>query len=58
MCQNISNSSFHFIKVREENVCTPAAAEEMFDVITYSKGSSIFRMLHDFIGDTVVQNEF
>ncbi|KAI0228894.1 Puromycin-sensitive aminopeptidase [Lamellibrachia satsuma] len=29
----------------------PAEVDEIFDVISYSKGASVIRMLHDYIGD-------
>ena len=29
----------------------PAEIDEIFDEISYSKGSSVIRMLHDYIGD-------
>ncbi len=29
----------------------PAEINEIFDAISYSKGSSVIRMLHDYIGD-------
>ena len=31
----------------------PSEIEEIFDSISYSKGASIIRMLHDYIGDKV-----
>ena len=31
----------------------PAEVDEIFDVISYSKGASVIRMLHDYIGDEV-----
>lgn len=33
------------------NIGHPAEIEEIFDAISYSKGSSVIRMLHDYIGD-------
>jgi len=27
--------------------------DEIFDIISYSKGASVIRMLHDYIGDEV-----
>jgi len=30
----------------------PAEVDEIFDAISYSKGASVIRMLHDYIGDT------
>ncbi|CAF3668954.1 unnamed protein product [Rotaria socialis] len=34
----------------------PAEIDEIFDVISYSKGSSVIRMLHDYIGDDAFRN--
>lgn len=31
----------------------PAEVDEIFDLISYSKGASVIRMLHDYIGDEV-----
>ena len=31
----------------------PAEVDEIFDAISYSKGASVIRMLHDWIGDAV-----
>lgn len=31
----------------------PAEVDEIFDAISYSKGASVIRMLHDYIGDKV-----
>jgi len=31
----------------------PSEIDEIFDVISYSKGASVIRMLHNFIGDAV-----
>lgn len=31
----------------------PSEVEEIFDAISYSKGASVIRMLHDWIGDEV-----
>lgn len=31
----------------------PSEIEEIFDTISYSKGASVIRMLHDYIGDEV-----
>lgn len=31
----------------------PAEIDEIFDSISYKKGASVIRMLHDFIGDKV-----
>lgn len=34
----------------------PSEVDEIFDAISYSKGSSVIRMLHDFVGDEVRTN--
>jgi len=31
----------------------PSEIDEIFDAISYSKGASVIRMLHDYIGDAV-----
>lgn len=31
----------------------PSEIDEIFDLISYSKGASVIRMLHDWIGDKV-----
>ena len=31
----------------------PSEVEEIFDAISYSKGASVIRMLHNWIGDDV-----
>lgn len=31
----------------------PSEVDEIFDAISYSKGASVIRMLHDYIGDKV-----
>ena len=31
----------------------PCEIDEIFDAISYSKGASVIRMLHDYIGDEV-----
>lgn len=31
----------------------PEEVDEIFDAISYSKGASVIRMLHDYIGDDV-----
>uniref|UniRef100_A0A8C4QVC2 Aminopeptidase n=1 Tax=Eptatretus burgeri TaxID=7764 RepID=A0A8C4QVC2_EPTBU len=35
----------------EVEVGNPAEVDEIFDTISYSKGASVIRMLHDYIGD-------
>lgn len=35
----------------EVEVGHPSEVDEIFDAISYSKGSSVIRMLHDFVGD-------
>jgi puromycin-sensitive aminopeptidase len=37
----------------EVEVRSPAEVDEIFDAISYSKGASIIRMLHAYIGDDV-----
>lgn len=32
----------------------PSEVEEIFDGISYNKGASVIRMLHDWIGDEVI----
>ncbi len=39
----------------EIEVHDPAEIDEIFDVISYRKGASVIRMLHDFLGDTDFQ---
>lgn len=34
----------------------PSEVDEIFDAISYSKGASVIRMLHDYIGDKVKSN--
>lgn len=36
----------------------PSEIDEIFDAISYSKGASVIRMLHDFIGDQVETFEY
>lgn len=31
----------------------PSEVDEIFDAISYSKGASVIRMLHDYVGDKV-----
>lgn len=35
------------------NVGHPSEVDEIFDAISYSKGASVIRMLHDYVGDEV-----
>lgn len=35
------------------NVGHPSEVDEIFDAISYSKGASVIRMLHNYIGDEV-----
>lgn len=35
----------------------PDEVDEIFDLISYCKGASVIRMLHDFIGDDVSQSK-
>ena len=35
----------------EVNVGHPSEVDEIFDAISYSKGASVIRMLHNYIGD-------
>lgn len=42
---------FHF--VLQVNVGHPSEVDEIFDAISYSKGASVIRMLHNYIGDEV-----
>ena len=35
------------------NVGHPSEVDEIFDAISYSKGASVIRMLHAYIGDEV-----
>lgn len=36
---------------------SPAEVEEIFDTISYAKGSCVIRMLHDWIGTEVRRGE-
>lgn len=36
----------------------PSEVDEIFDAISYSKGASVIRMLHDYIGDKVKKKFF
>ncbi|RXM32145.1 Puromycin-sensitive aminopeptidase [Acipenser ruthenus] len=40
----------------EVNVGHPSEVDEIFDAISYSKGASVIRMLHDYIGDEDFRN--
>jgi len=40
----------HVLKVA---VGHPSEIDEIFDAISYSKGASVIRMLHNYIGDAV-----
>lgn len=39
--------------VFQVNVGHPSEVDEIFDAISYSKGASVIRMLHNYIGDKV-----
>lgn len=39
--------------VFQVNVGHPSEVDEIFDAISYSKGASVIRMLHNYIGDEV-----
>lgn len=39
--------------VLQVNVGHPSEVDEIFDAISYSKGASVIRMLHNYIGDEV-----
>lgn len=36
----------------------PSEVDEIFDAISYSKGASVIRMLHNYIGDEVNMHNF
>jgi len=40
----------------EVNVGHPSEVDEIFDTISYNKGASVIRMLHDWIGDEAFKN--
>lgn len=42
-----------FCYVLQVPVGHPDEVDEIFDAISYSKGASVIRMLHDYIGDDV-----
>ena len=43
---------FHYLTIKVQ-VGHPAEIDEIFDAISYSKGASVIRMLHNYIGDKV-----
>ena len=40
-------------RVLQVNVGHPSEVDEIFDAISYSKGASVIRMLHNYTGDEV-----
>lgn len=44
--------------VFQVNVGHPSEVDEIFDAISYSKGASVIRMLHNYIGDEVGSTPF
>ena len=44
---------FTVVCVTKVAVGHPSEIDEIFDVISYSKGASVIRMLHNYIGDAV-----
>lgn len=51
---NLSSDSPHrFCCLLQVNVGHPSEVDEIFDAISYSKGASVIRMLHNYIGDEV-----
>ena len=42
-----------FCSIHQVDVGHPSEIDEIFDAISYSKGSSVIRMLHDYLGDKV-----
>lgn len=46
-------SAHHICCVLQVNVGHPSEVDEIFDAISYSKGASVIRMLHNYIGDEV-----
>lgn len=51
----LSSAFSHVISgcVLQVNVGHPSEVDEIFDAISYSKGASVIRMLHNYIGDEV-----
>lgn len=47
------NPLLHGVDVLQVNVGHPSEVDEIFDAISYSKGASVIRMLHNYIGDEV-----
>lgn len=45
--------SSHPLSSQEDEVNTPEEIEELFDAITYSKGSAVLRMLSEFLSESV-----
>lgn len=55
----ISPQTHHTFSVaRQVNVGHPSEVDEIFDAISYSKGASVIRMLHNYIGDEVGLSSF
>lgn len=46
-----------FSLLLQVNVGHPSEVDEIFDAISYSKGASVIRMLHNYIGDEVGRHE-
>jgi len=53
ICHSIQYSQSIFLYVVKVAVGHPSEIDEIFDAISYSKGASVIRMLHDYIGDAV-----
>lgn len=51
-CQ-LRNTQLCFCFALKVNVGHPSEVDEIFDAISYSKGASVIRMLHNYIGDEV-----
>lgn len=45
--------SLECLPLLQVNVGHPSEVDEIFDAISYSKGASVIRMLHNYIGDEV-----